>query len=154
MGKKKQPFYRIVAADSRRARDGKFLETLGTYNPIVKPAVVKVNEEKLTQWLDQGAVLSDTVSSLMTQVGFTEKYLKAKKGEDVSEIALKTQINERKKKTQRMKKAAVAEAEAAAKAAEEAEKAKAEEAAAKEAPAEEAPAEEAAEGGDEKPSES
>jgi len=110
MGKKKQPFYRIVAADSRRARDGRFLEILGTYNPITQPAVVEVQEDKLTKWLDDGAVPSDTVSSLLTQIGFIEKYHKAKKGEDVSEIALKTSITERKKKTRKMKKASVAAA--------------------------------------------
>ncbi|MCB2229999.1 30S ribosomal protein S16 [bacterium] len=130
MGKKKQPFYRIVAADSRRARDGKFLETIGTYDPITKPAEVNIDETRMSVWLDQGAVPSDTVSSLLTQVGFTEKYHRAKKGEDVSEVAIKTQIKERPKKTRRMKKAAVAEAEAAAKAAEAT-------AAAEEAPAEE-----------------
>ena len=110
MGAKKRPYYRIVAADSRRARDGRFLERLGTYNPITKPAEVTVAEDKLIKWLDQGATPSDTVSSLLTQIGFTEKYQKAKRGEDVSEIALKTIITERKKKTRKMKKAAVAAA--------------------------------------------
>lgn len=118
MGKKKQPFYRIVAIDSRKARDGKFLETVGTYNPITKPATVNLHETLLTKWLDDGAVPSDTVSSLMTQVGFTEKYHRAKKGEDVSGIELKTSLKERKKRTQRMKKAALAAAEAKEKAAE------------------------------------
>ena len=112
MGAKKRPFYRIVAADSRRARDGRFLETLGTYNPITKPAEVKVQEDKLTKWLNEGAIPSDTVGSLLTQIGFTEKYEKAKKGEDVSEIALKIHINERKKKTRKMKKASLTTAPA------------------------------------------
>jgi len=108
MGTKKRPFYRIVAADSRRARDGSFLEILGTYNPIPKPAEVKVFEERVTKWLDRGAVPSDTVGSLLTQIGFTQKYHKAKKGEDTSEISLKATIRERPKKTRKMKKAAVA----------------------------------------------
>ena len=85
MGAKKQAFYRIVAADSRRARDGRFLETLGTYNPITKPAEIKLHEDKLTKWLDQGAIPSDTVGSLLTQVGFIEKYEKQNRqhrGED------------------------------------------------------------------------
>jgi len=107
MGAKKRPFYRIVAADSRRARDGRFLENLGTYNPITKPAVVTVVEDKLKKWLDQGAIPSDTVKSLLTQIGYIEKYEKIKKGEDVSEIALKQHITERKKKTRKIKKAAV-----------------------------------------------
>ena len=133
MGAKKQPFYRIVAADSRRARDGRFLETLGTYNPIVKPAEVKVAEDKLSRWLDMGAIPSETVNSLLTQVGFTEKYQKAKRGEDVSGLELKTTITERPKKTRKMKKAAVAAAETK------------ETAATEEKPAEETPAEAPAE---------
>jgi small subunit ribosomal protein S16 len=108
MGAKKRPFYRIVAADSRRSRDGRFLEILGTYNPIEKPAVVSVKEERVTAWLNNGAVPSDTVASLLTQIGFTDKYLKAKAGQDVTEIALKPAITERKKKTRKMKKAVVA----------------------------------------------
>lgn len=110
MGKKGRPFYRIVAADSRRARDGRFLETLGTYDPITKPAVVTIVEEKITKWLNEGAVPSDTVHSLFTQIGFLEKYHKAKRGEDVSEIIVKTHITERKKKTRKVKKAAIAQA--------------------------------------------
>jgi len=108
MGAKKRPFYRIVAADSRRAREGSFLEILGTYNPIAKPAEVKVFEERVTKWLDRGAIPSNTVGSLLTQIGFTEKYHKAKKGEDTSEIGLKATIRERPKKTRKMKKAAMA----------------------------------------------
>ncbi len=132
MGAKKQPFYRIVAADSRRARDGRFLEILGTYNPIKTPAVVQLESDKLTKWLNEGAIPSDTVNSLLTQIGFNEMYQKAKKGEDVSGIELKTTIKERPKKTRKMKKAAIVaeeakkvEAEAKAKAAEEAKAAEA-----------------------------
>ncbi|UCG62213.1 MAG: 30S ribosomal protein S16 [Candidatus Zixiibacteriota bacterium] len=110
-GAKKQPYYRIVATDSRRSRDGRFLEIVGTYNPIAKPAEVKVFEDKLTTWLNQGAQPTDTVRSLLTQIGFIEKYSKAKRGEDVTEMALKTTINERPKKTRKMRKAAVAKAE-------------------------------------------
>lgn len=113
MGAKKRAFYRIVAADSRRARNGRFLEVLGTYNPITKPAVINVHEDKMTNWLNEGAQPSDTVGSLLTQIGFIEKYEKAKKGQDVSEITLKQHITERKKKTRQMKKAALAAVEAA-----------------------------------------
>ena len=152
MGKKKRPFYRIVAADSRRARDGRFLEVLGTYNPIERPAVVTVQEDRLSYWLNEGAEPSDTVASLLTQIGFVEKYNKAKAGADVSDLQLKTTITERKKRTRKIKKAAIAktqatEAEAVAKA-EEAKKAAEAEAAAKAeevkkaAEAEEKPAEE------------
>ena len=145
MGKKKRPFYRIVAADSRRARDGRFLEVLGTYNPIEQPAKIELDEERLSARLIQGAEPSDTVHSLLSQVGFLEKFEKSQKGEDVSEIELSKTITERKKRTRKIKKAALAkaaEAEAAAKAAEETAKKEAEEkAAAADAPAEEKPAE-------------
>ncbi len=116
MGAKKRAFYRIVAVDSRRARGGSYLENLGTYNPITKPAEIKVSEEGLIRWLDRGAVPTDTVWSLLRQIGFSTKYQQYKKGEDVSEVTLKTTITERPKKTRKMKKAAVAaEAEAKAK---------------------------------------
>lgn len=111
MGKKKQPFYRIVAADSRRARDGRFLEVLGTYNPVKKPAMVSLLEDKITKWLDDGAVPSDTVRTLFTQVGMLEKYEKAKRGQDTSAITLRQTIKERRKRTRRMKKATVAAAQ-------------------------------------------
>ena len=117
MGAKKRAFYRIVAADSRRARGGSYLENLGTYNPITKPAEVKVSEEGLIRWLDRGAVPTDTVWSLLRQIGFSTKYQQYKKGEDISEITLKTTITERPKKTRKTKKAVVAaEAEAKVKA--------------------------------------
>jgi small subunit ribosomal protein S16 len=135
MGKKKRPFYRIVAADSRRARDGRFLEILGTYNPIERPAVISVKEERLTYWLNEGAEPSHTVGSLLTQIGFTEKYEKAKGGADVSEITVKTTITERKKKTRKVKKAIIAKAQAAEAEAEAAKKAEAEKKAAAEAAA-------------------
>jgi small subunit ribosomal protein S16 len=154
MGAKKRAFYRIVAADSRRARDGRFLETLGTYDPITKPAMIKLHEDKLSKWLNEGAIASDTVRTLLTQVGFNEKYYRAQKGEDVSGVEVKTTITERKKKTRQMKNAAIAaaeaakaEAEAKVKAAEEKAaadaKAAEEKAAAAQAPAEEPTAEEA-----------
>lgn len=112
MGTKKRPSYRFVSADSRFARDGRFVETLGYYNPIVKPALVKIDEERMTYWLNQGALPSDTVRALLTQVGFYEKYQKAKKGEDVSAIAIKETITERKKRRKRTKGAKVEEAKA------------------------------------------
>ncbi len=113
MGAAKRPFYRIVAADSRRSRNGRFLELLGTYNPVPKPAVVSIAEDKMTKWLDQGAVPSDTVGSLLAQVGFTEKYLRGKKGEDITQLMLRDSITERPKKTRKMKKATVAATEPA-----------------------------------------
>ncbi|NMB09247.1 MAG: 30S ribosomal protein S16, partial [Tissierellia bacterium] len=61
MGAKKNPFYRIVVADSRRARDGKFIEELGYYNPLTQPKTVKVDAEKVNAWIANGAKPSDTV---------------------------------------------------------------------------------------------
>ena len=68
-GTKKKPFYRIVVADSEAPRDGKFLEILGTYNPLTDPAEVKIDPERLRVWLDRGARPSDTVRSLIKQKG-------------------------------------------------------------------------------------
>lgn len=98
LGAKKRPTYRFVAADSRMPRDGRIVETLGFYNPIEKPASIKVFEDKMTYWLDHGAIPSDTVSSLLKQVGFLKKYDLQKKGEDVSGMTLAETITERPKK--------------------------------------------------------
>ena len=68
-GTKKKPFYRIVVADSEAPRDGKFLEIIGTYNPLTDPAEVKIDPERLQVWLDRGAQPSDTVRSLIKQKG-------------------------------------------------------------------------------------
>lgn len=64
-GAKKKPFYRIVVADSRAARDGKFIEILGTYDPLKDPAEVKINEEKAKKWISDGAKPTDTVRVLL-----------------------------------------------------------------------------------------
>lgn len=74
MGKKKQPFYRIVVADSRAPRDGRSIEKIGHYNPIPDPAELVINEERLFHWMDQGATPSDTVFSLLRGRGLTLKY--------------------------------------------------------------------------------
>jgi small subunit ribosomal protein S16 len=65
MGAKKKPFYRIVAADSRRARGGRYIESVGTYDPLKEPAEVKLNEERIIEWLDKGAQPTQTVRSLL-----------------------------------------------------------------------------------------
>ena len=67
MGSKRKPFYRIVAADSRTKRDGKFIELVGTYNPVVEPAEIKVNEEIALKWLNNGAIPTDTVRDLLSK---------------------------------------------------------------------------------------
>ncbi len=68
-GRKKRPFYRIVAANSEAKRDGKFLEILGTYDPLKDPAEIKVDAEKVRKWLDRGATASDTVRSIIAKAG-------------------------------------------------------------------------------------
>ena len=64
-GAKKRPYYRIVVADSESPRDGRYLETVGTYNPLREPAEITVKQERVQYWLEQGAVPSDTVRSLL-----------------------------------------------------------------------------------------
>ncbi|GMQ64767.1 MAG: 30S ribosomal protein S16 [Vallitalea sp.] len=69
MGAKKAPFYRIVVADSRSPRDGKFIEQVGYYNPTKNPIDLKINEEVANKWLSNGAQPSDTVKRLLKQAG-------------------------------------------------------------------------------------
>lgn len=64
-GAKKKPFYRIVAADSRSPRDGKFIDILGTYDPTRNPAALKLDKDKVKSWLEKGAQPTDTVGSLL-----------------------------------------------------------------------------------------
>ncbi len=74
MGAKKAPFYRIVVADSRSPRDGKFIENVGTYNPLLTPAEIKVNEEVALKWLRDGAIPTDTVRNILSKAGIMEKF--------------------------------------------------------------------------------
>ncbi len=80
MGAKKQPFYRIVAADSRSPRDGRFIETIGTYNPLVNPAETKIDEELAMKWLKNGAMPTDTVRNLLSKAGIMAKFASEKQG--------------------------------------------------------------------------
>ena len=73
MGSKGKPFYRIVAADSRFPRDGRFIETIGTYNPTTNPASVSVYEELAMKWLKNGAQPSDTVRNLLSKQGVMKR---------------------------------------------------------------------------------
>ena len=74
MGSKKNPFYRMVVADSRSPRDGRYIEVVGTYNPVVQPAAVKVEEEKVLGWLAIGAPPSDTVRNILSKEGIMKKF--------------------------------------------------------------------------------
>ncbi len=78
MGAKQQPFYRIVASDSRSPRDGRFIETVGTYDPIKKPAVINIDEEKALKWLNNGAQPTETVKALFKTQGINQKYADSK----------------------------------------------------------------------------
>ena len=78
MGSKKSPFYRVVVADSRSPRDGRFIETIGTYNPLLNPAEVSINEELALQLLANGAQPSDTVRNLLSQQGIMKKFHESK----------------------------------------------------------------------------
>ncbi|MBR3250804.1 MAG: 30S ribosomal protein S16 [Erysipelotrichaceae bacterium] len=79
MGAKKVPFYRIVAADSRAPRDGRDIDTIGTYDPTKNPAIINIDEEKALNWLNKGAIPSDTVRGLLAKNGVMKKYSEAKK---------------------------------------------------------------------------
>ena len=153
-GAKKRPYYRIVVSDSRSPRDGKYLEQIGTYNPLLakdNPERVKLNEDRARHWLSVGAKPSDRVHRFFDAAGILEREArnnpqKAEPGEKAKERA--EEKAEKLKEAEEAAKAAEEEAKAAAEApAEEApaEEAPAEEAPAEEAAAEEAPAEEAAE---------
>lgn len=80
MGRKKKPFYRIVVMDSRKKRDGEYIEKVGYYNPMVNPADILIDEEIAMKWLNQGAIPSDTVKNLLSRQGIILKFDLKKKG--------------------------------------------------------------------------
>ena len=78
-GKKKAPFYHIVVADSRSPRDGRFIELLGTYNPLKESPEIKIDEEKTINWLNNGAIPTDTVKNILSKNGIMTKFHESKK---------------------------------------------------------------------------
>jgi small subunit ribosomal protein S16 len=86
MGKKKQPIYRIIAADARSPRDGRFIEEVGFYDPNKEPMIIKLKEAKVVQWLKNGAQPTDTVKSLFKRYGLSYKLNLVKRGFDESKI--------------------------------------------------------------------
>ncbi len=86
MGRKKRPYYRIVVADSRSPRDGRFIETLGTYNPLQEPMQVEVKEDRVFYWLKNGAQPTQTVRSLLRRKGIWLKWDLMKHGADEAKI--------------------------------------------------------------------
>ncbi len=148
-GAKKRPFYRVVVADSRSPRDGRFIERIGSYNPMLAKDDanrVSINEERAKYWLGVGARPSDRVLRFLGEMGLTDKRPVPENQTKKNQPKPKT-LERMQEKEEAAKAAAEAEAESAEAPAEDApaEDAPAEEAPAEEAPAEEAPAEEAAE---------
>ena len=142
-GAKKRPYYRIVVADSRSARDGKYLEQIGTYNPVLakdNPDRVKFNEERARYWLGVGAQASDRVARFLDAAGIKERAARNNPNKAEPGQKAKDRAEDRAAKLVAAEEAANAPVEEEAPVAEEA---AAEEAPAEEAPAEEAPAEEA-----------
>ena len=82
-GRKKRPFYRLVAADARAQRDGRFLERLGHYNPLTDPAEVVIDEDRVLKWLKRGAQPSDTAKNLLSEAGIWERFTAERLGKPV-----------------------------------------------------------------------
>ena len=80
LGDKKAPFYRVVVADSRSPRDGRFIDNIGTYNPLTDPAEIKIDKEVAIKWLNNGAQPTDTVKALLKNEGILKKFASSKKG--------------------------------------------------------------------------
>jgi len=117
MGKKKQPIYKVVAADARSPRDGKFLEAVGIYNPLTNPHTIDLKEDRINYWLDNGAQPTDTVKSLLNQKGINLKRDNARRkySEEKSEAIFNNwqslkEASAKKKTVKKSKKAAAQEA--------------------------------------------
>ena len=80
MGAKKAPFYRVVVADSRSPRDGRFIDNIGTYNPLTPPAEINIDKEAAKKWLNNGAIPTDTVRNLFSKAGILKEFSEEKKG--------------------------------------------------------------------------
>ena len=78
MGSKLRPFYRLVVADSRSPRDGRFIEQVGYYNPISQPEEIHLEDDKIVEWLNKGAQPSDTVRNLLSKAGVMKKFHESK----------------------------------------------------------------------------
>ncbi len=79
MGTHKKPYYRLVVAESRSPRDGRFIEMVGTYDPLKKPAEIKIDQTKAIDWLKKGAIPSDTARTLLSKVGIMKQFVEAAK---------------------------------------------------------------------------
>jgi small subunit ribosomal protein S16 len=97
VGAKRQPSYRIVAADKESPRDGRFLEILGFYNPRTEPATIQLKEDRIYQWLDNGAQPSDSAEQVLKSAGFFDRYSRYKKGESLEELLEEAKAAEEKR---------------------------------------------------------
>ena len=91
IGAKGQPSYRIIAADKESPRDGRFLEILGFYNPRTQPATIQLKEDRIYEWMNQGAQPSESVEQVLRSAGFFERYERLKKGESVETLLAEAQ---------------------------------------------------------------
>jgi small subunit ribosomal protein S16 len=94
MGKKKQPSYRVVVADSRSPRDGRFIETIGFYNPRTEPPTVQIKEDRALYWLSQGAQPTDAVARLLRNKGTLDRFTRLKEGEDLESLLAEAAVEE------------------------------------------------------------
>ncbi len=94
MGAKKKPVYRVVVADSRSPRDGRFIEAIGFYNPRTEPATVEIQEEKALYWLGQGAQPSEAVNRMLKAKGILDKLARLKRGETLEEEMVAAVVEE------------------------------------------------------------
>ena len=108
-GRKKLARYRLVATDSRNPRDGRYIENLGFYNPQSQPKEFEINVERIGYWLDNGAIVSNTVKTLLKEDRFTEKLEALKAGKDLATLELE-RVPEKKKKESKSAKAIAREA--------------------------------------------
>ena len=86
VGAKRQPSYRVVAADKEAPRDGRFIEVLGFYNPRTDPATIELKEDRIYDWISKGAQLSDAAEKVARSAGLLERYERFKAGEDVEKL--------------------------------------------------------------------
>jgi small subunit ribosomal protein S16 len=94
IGKKKQPSYRVVVTDSRSPRDGRFIETIGFYNPRTEPLTVQIKEDRALYWLSQGAQPSDAVARLLRNEGTLDRFARLKEGEDLESLLAEVVVEE------------------------------------------------------------
>jgi small subunit ribosomal protein S16 len=95
VGAKGQPSYRLVAADKEAARDGRFLEILGFYNPRTNPSTIQLKEDRIYDWIDKGAQPSDSAEKVLRSAGLFERYARYKKGESLETLLEEAQAAEK-----------------------------------------------------------